>query len=109
MFPETFNELLVPAVLVGIFISVVLSKLDWYQNQDGAAKQRIYAILTFLALVLVAAFNTFVPEDVTVQIGGYYLALRPLLELLFGGAAATWVGGQVWYSIAGKRLFNEEQ
>ena len=105
MFPETFNELLMPAVLVGIFVSVVLSNIDSYNILPAEIQRRIVGVLTILVTAAIAAFNYFVPEGVALQIGDYYLVIRPLLELLFSGSAAVYTGSQVWYRVAGKPLF----
>lgn len=104
MFPETLVELLIPTVLVGIFVSVFLSKLAWYQGQAPEVKQRVIGILTVVVTAGIAAFNIFVPEDARMQIGEYYVVIRPLLELLFGGSATMWTASQLWYDWRGKQL-----
>lgn len=94
MLPETFDALLVPAVLAGVvwmFVALVLFKFGI--ELTDTEKQRTMAVLTVISGALVALVQVLPPEQQQ-QLASVYQVVRPVLEfvlgtILAGGTAYT--------------------
>lgn len=92
MLPETFGELLVPAVLAGVvwmFVGAVLFRFG--KEFTAEEKQRIMAVLTVVSGAVVALVQVLPPET-TEQLAALYAAVRPLLEFILGTVLTGGVG-----------------
>lgn len=94
MFPETLAAFLSLPVIYGIVQAVILERLGWFQSLSSGGKFAVNGILTVVISTALAAISYFVPADVLTQFEPYYVALRPILLLLFPalGFVATWAG-----------------
>lgn len=77
--------------VLGVIISMLLTKWDWYKVQPSGLKQAIFIGLTAGASTIAYVLVNYIPADV-------WLATAPFWGIV-AGVALTWMGGNGWYSL----------
>ena len=76
--------------LLGVVISMLLTKWGWYKAQSSGLKQAIFVGLTAGASTIAYVLVSYMPADV-------WLATAPFWGIV-AGVVMTWLGGNGWYS-----------
>lgn len=77
--------------LLGVLISMFLTKWPWYKAQPSGLKQGIFIGLTAAASTIAYVLVNYIPADV-------WLATAPFWGIV-AGVAMTWLGGNGWYTL----------
>ena len=77
-------------VILGVVISMLLTKWSWYKAQSSSLKEVIFVGLTAGASTIAYVLVNYIPADV-------WLATAPFWGIVVG-VMMTWLGGNGWYS-----------
>jgi hypothetical protein len=77
--------------LLGVLISMLLTKWPWYKEQPSSLKQVLFVGLTAAASTLAYVLVNYIPADV-------WRATAPFWGIV-AGVVMTWLGGNGWYSL----------
>jgi len=94
MLPETLGELLNVSVAVGLIGSLLLEKLQWWNEKTADEKAYYVKWLSVGVGLIITLVNTFLPESMLVDAGTWYEVAQPLLNMLIATIGGVYVSGQ---------------
>ena len=94
--PELPNFLEVVAgpagwVAVGVLVSMLLARWDWYNAQPSAVKQALPVAISAGVSIVARLLLTYVPP-------AFWIASAPYWYII-AGTVMTWLGSQGWYGL----------